>query len=665
MREAQQTVESLLELIAREAPGPWHPRLYVQRTGADPDDLAELVELAVLEKLIRSVEGSRFTGPGYFLTRLGEQALTDRTVLQRMQEGVPVSTDDPGAVVRASLRQDVKPVVTRLLLAANILVFLWGLTLSWKDNAVFQGFFIGMSGSPKVQRAVGEVLRRTGALSAEGLLDGQWWRLLSCAFVHGGIIHIGMNMYALINLGGFVEKTWGRWRLLVIYFVAAWIGSCLAMVRPPAVPLVGASGAICGLLGALAVWVVLYGRHLPRDMASRMRNSIIINIILITVMSMLPFVSWQAHLGGGVGGAAAALVLHLQRFGVRPIRWAALALLAPIVFGGWLMVNRAQALPNSAWQAAAERYEKAKKEQKETGPGRKKPTNEAEEEQELTDLFLNEKSPHHLSTAMQRARTAYEVDVERVVAQRPEDRNPAEVSKALDAVKEQRQKLGSLLEALEGVGPYKSETAEKARQAGRAFVQAQGKLLDLAQQRLEAGNKKEAPDQGLVQKQVAEVAKQHRLWLGRVTRNPERVKKQEQAEFTKRFLSTANPKRVNAIVDGARRAYKDQVEETIQTAPDERKAKDVREAKAALEKQRQKVAELLDALRKAGPYADEMAERARQAGRDYAQAQADLLDTARRCLDAGDAWGAADRARLQRQAREVTRQRGLWMDLLQ
>ena len=91
-------------------------------------------------------------------------------------------------------------------------------------------------------------------------------------------------MYALVNLGGFVEKTWGRWRMLVIYFVSAWIGSCVAMINPPGVPLVGASGAICGLLGALAVWVVLYGRHLPRDMAGRMRRAIIINIVSPTIL---------------------------------------------------------------------------------------------------------------------------------------------------------------------------------------------------------------------------------------------------------------------------------------------------------------------------------------------------------------------------------------------
>src|SRR5438270_11336783 len=80
------------------------------------------------------------------------------------------------------------------------------------------------------------LLEKLGSTDADLIRAGQWWRLLTGTFLHGGLLHIGMNMYALNSLGCFVEQTWGRWRLLAIYLVAGWGGSCLAMAYRPAVP---------------------------------------------------------------------------------------------------------------------------------------------------------------------------------------------------------------------------------------------------------------------------------------------------------------------------------------------------------------------------------------------------------------------------------------------
>ena len=97
-----------------------------------------------------------------------------------------------------------------------------------------------------------------------GLLQHQWWRLLTTTFVHGGLLHLAFNMYALYALGQGAERIWGRGRFLAIYIIAAIGGTCLAMAIQP-FPCVGASGAICGIFTGEAAWVFYNRGHLdPR-----------------------------------------------------------------------------------------------------------------------------------------------------------------------------------------------------------------------------------------------------------------------------------------------------------------------------------------------------------------------------------------------------------------
>ena len=84
------------------------------------------------------------------------------------------------------------------------------------------------------------------------LQDGQWWRIVTGAFLHGGLIHIGVNMLSLWFLGRFIEFASGSWRMLLVYMVSL-VASGLSVVyfSDPTMPTVGASGAIFGLFGAL------------------------------------------------------------------------------------------------------------------------------------------------------------------------------------------------------------------------------------------------------------------------------------------------------------------------------------------------------------------------------------------------------------------------------
>src|SRR6185312_13617707 len=82
---------------------------------------------------------------------------------------------------------------------------------------------------------------------------GDWWRLITAAFLHANIVHIGFNMFALWVIGGPVEHYLGRSRFLGLYLVAGLAGSAGALLQSPTGVTVGASGAIFGILGALLI----------------------------------------------------------------------------------------------------------------------------------------------------------------------------------------------------------------------------------------------------------------------------------------------------------------------------------------------------------------------------------------------------------------------------
>jgi membrane associated rhomboid family serine protease len=319
--------ESILRMCAAAAPEPWYPRLFVQQTGADPDRLGDLVEMLLLEKLIQKTPGKLETGAGFVLTDLGQQVVEDPTLMERLRRAEPIVRNDPGAIIRNSLRTRVRPLVTQAIVGVNVLFFLYGVYLaSQAKPSLVNDYLSGLSG----RRAYLQLLHNVGSVVGADVQAGEWWRLLSATFVHGGLLHIGLNMFTLWGAGAFVEQTWGRWRLLVIYLISGWGGSCLAMAYNPGMPTVGASGAICGILAAEAVWIFLYGKHLPESVARRGRSQVFTTVVIMVGISLIPRVSWTGHLGGAVAGIVAGLLLHFQRFGPPLVRWVALAALLPL-----------------------------------------------------------------------------------------------------------------------------------------------------------------------------------------------------------------------------------------------------------------------------------------------------------------------------------------------
>jgi membrane associated rhomboid family serine protease len=140
-------------------------------------------------------------------------------------------------------------------------------------------------------------------LSVPGVADGAYWQLLTSAFTHVEIWHIGFNMLALYILGPQLEMILGRARFLALYLISALVGSTFVYwLGGEHTPTVGASGAIFGLMAALLVVAIK-----ARGDVQGLLVLVAVNVA-ITVFGR-GFISWQGHLGGFVGGLLLACAL--------------------------------------------------------------------------------------------------------------------------------------------------------------------------------------------------------------------------------------------------------------------------------------------------------------------------------------------------------------------
>jgi membrane associated rhomboid family serine protease len=179
-------------------------------------------------------------------------------------------------------------IVTKTFLALNVLVFL--------AQVVQTG---------SLTNPYGEMFQRF-ALYGPFVAQGDWYRLFTAAFLHGGVLHIFFNMLMLWWFGRPLEHMLGHARFLAIYIVSILAGSAGALLVSPEVPTIGASGAVFGILGA--------GLVLERSRINVFGGSALIIVILNLALSFtLNNVSIGGHVGGLVGGALC--VFAFSRFG--------------------------------------------------------------------------------------------------------------------------------------------------------------------------------------------------------------------------------------------------------------------------------------------------------------------------------------------------------------
>lgn len=163
------------------------------------------------------------------------------------------------------------------------------------------GFYLLQLVIPSLEVDLGLI---RGPINGRGVAAGEWYRLLTVALVHGGLMHLGFNMYALLVLGNPLERAFGKSRFLLIFFVSLLTGSLSSLyLNPPYQLSVGSSGALFGLFGAFAI----AGRKIGADV----RSILVIIGINFAMGFILPGIDWHAHLGGLIGGAIVAkLLLH-------------------------------------------------------------------------------------------------------------------------------------------------------------------------------------------------------------------------------------------------------------------------------------------------------------------------------------------------------------------
>jgi membrane associated rhomboid family serine protease len=195
--------------------------------------------------------------------------------------------------------------ITRFLIVVNVIAYLW-------EIAVGGSGMLSAFGGGNIQAVL-----QAGALWPDAVLqDHQWWRLITAGFLHGGLMHIFVNMISLYSLGRFVEQVAGPVRMAIIYFVSL-VASSLGVVffSAPEQATLGASGAIFGLFGALFA----IGLKLGKPGMDLVRANVGILVLNLIITFTVPSISWQAHVSGLLTGFILTYLVYYPPRRVAPV----------------------------------------------------------------------------------------------------------------------------------------------------------------------------------------------------------------------------------------------------------------------------------------------------------------------------------------------------------
>jgi rhomboid protease GluP len=172
-----------------------------------------------------------------------------------------------------------------------------------------------MAGGMSVTGTDENVLRGFGAKVNE-LIDQQhqYWRFVTSVFIHIGFLHIFFNMYALWIIGQEIERLYGSSRFVIIYLVCGIAGSLASYLYNPGAMSAGASGAIFGLFGVMAVFAFRYRKELPSGLASEIKRRILpVILINLAIGFSIKVVDNAAHIGGLLTGVVLCFLIPYKR----------------------------------------------------------------------------------------------------------------------------------------------------------------------------------------------------------------------------------------------------------------------------------------------------------------------------------------------------------------
>ena len=212
------------------------------------------------------------------------EANDDMDFFINVTNDINTKTEEKNRIYEKTFRKK-RIVITYALIAINIIVFILSYVLGIIDTSDF-------------------------SMNIAAVRNGEFWRLITAAFFHGGIIHLVCNMYSLYVLGTQLETFMGKWKYTVVYFLSALTSSLLSgVLNGPGVASVGASGAIFGLLGAMLYFGYHYRLYLGSVMAERIIPIILLNLFIGFTM---PYIDNFAHIGGLVGGLFASMMVGIE-----------------------------------------------------------------------------------------------------------------------------------------------------------------------------------------------------------------------------------------------------------------------------------------------------------------------------------------------------------------
>lgn len=276
---------------------------------------APWLEFRLASTADRSDRKSFWTGrsearPSLLLTRFSvdEQARLTAAIERQLNAAGSVA-EGAASAVHSSVAEEAEfqerlrqmapiPWMLWLIVGANVLI--WALT------AVYSG---------SILQNPADKLFAWGGNTASEVQRGEWWRLLSATFLHGGLMHVAMNMIGLVSAGVAVERIYGHRLFLLIYFGSGLLGSALSLhFSAQSSVSVGASGAVFGITGALLVAVFQHRENLPKAFGKQTISSLGVFIVYALMQGFAKQgIDNAAHIGGLIGGGLLAAILP-ERF---------------------------------------------------------------------------------------------------------------------------------------------------------------------------------------------------------------------------------------------------------------------------------------------------------------------------------------------------------------
>jgi rhomboid protease GluP len=207
-------------------------------------------------------------------------------------EDIPIQRVEPAPWLR---QQSSSMAVTQAIFGINVAVFV----------------AMALAGVSLTEPTLGQ-LWNWGANYGPLTIGGQWWRLLTCVFVHIGIIHIAFNMWCLWNLGKLAESVYGHWTFGAVYLITGVAASVTSLAWNPGGTSAGASGAIFGIAGALVASFYLGEFSLPKAAVSGLLRSVLVFVGYNLVFgAMSGHTDNAAHVGGLVSGLILGALIAL------------------------------------------------------------------------------------------------------------------------------------------------------------------------------------------------------------------------------------------------------------------------------------------------------------------------------------------------------------------